>query len=84
MMQQARINVVPGRYFAHAGTWFLRLRHYAQLLLHAPPTTTRPPVNDLNHTVQHRFKLDLTERFKVATSAYPSASEKAGLTRRLL
>ena len=74
---------MPDCHFTHAGTRLLRLRHYAQLLLQTPATTTFPPANDLNSAVQHRLKLDLTERFKVDSSAHPSASEKAGLTRRL-
>jgi hypothetical protein len=83
-VQQPRVNVVPSRHFTHAGTRSPRLRDYAQLLLQTPATTTRPPANDLYRAVQHRLKLDLTERFKVDSSAHPSASEKAGLTRRLL
>ena len=82
VVQQARVNVVPRCNFTHAGTRLLRLRHYAQLLLQTPATTTLPAANNLNHAVQHRLKLDLTVRFKADSSAHPSVSEKAGLTRR--
>ena len=79
---QARVDVVARRNFANTGSRCLRLSHYAQLLLQTPATTTLPAANNLNHAVQHRLKLDLTVRFKVDSSAHPSVSEKAGLTRR--
>jgi hypothetical protein len=52
-MQQAWINIVPGRKRSNAGTTLMRLANYPQLFFHTPPATPFAAANDLYRSLRH-------------------------------
>ena len=75
-MQQAGINVMPCRHFAHAGARLVTLGDDAQLLVQTPAPPPFSAVNDLNLGARHDFKVDLTVNFKVYSSPCPAKSKQ--------
>jgi DDE superfamily endonuclease len=56
---------MPSGYFPYTCVRLVRLCDNPQLLFEPPAPPTLPTANDLNCAVQHRLKLDLTERLKL-------------------